>query len=88
MREQNQWIDSLQRERMVSRKDWTTAIILSVFLGVLGADRFYTGRFDLGSLKLISLGGCFVWWLIDVVLLLCGRMRDGLDRPIRHARSL
>lgn len=38
---------------------------LSWCLGYLGADRFYDGQVRLGILKLITVGGFFVWWLID-----------------------
>lgn len=80
-----EWVNSLQRERAISRKSWTTAVVLSILLGIFGADRFYTGRLDLGLLKLLTVGGCFIWWLIDVVLLLQGRMKDGLGRTIQRA---
>jgi TM2 domain-containing membrane protein YozV len=81
------WIASLHRERTVSRKNWALALFLSVFLGMLGFDRFYTGRHDLGVLKLFSVGGFFIWWVADVVLLLTGRMKDGLGKTIRGPGS-
>ena len=40
-------------------------MILSWLLGYFGADRFYQGQILLGVLKLITLGGVGVWWLID-----------------------
>lgn len=84
MHDQNAWLNSLQRERATSRKSWSTVLVLSIFLGILGADRFYVGRFELGALKLLTVGGCFVWWFIDVVLLLEGRMKDGLGRAVQR----
>ena len=48
------------------------AIISSGLLGVLGLDRFYLGYYFLGCLKLLTLGGFFVWWIVDFVLLLLG----------------
>ena len=47
------------------RKDPTTALLLSLFLGGLGADRFYIGDTGLGIAKLCTLGGLFVWGWID-----------------------
>lgn len=84
MHDPKAWLDSLQRERAVSRKSWNTALVLSIFLGIVGADRFYLGRFELGVLKLLTVGGCFVWWFIDVLLLLQGRMKDGLGRAVQR----
>jgi TM2 domain-containing membrane protein YozV len=51
----------------VSDKDWTTLLLLSILLGSLGVDHFYTGKIGTGVLKLITLGGCYIWWIIDLV---------------------
>ena len=49
--------------------NWILTLILSIFFGQLGVDRFMMGQVGLGILKLITLGGCGVWWLIDVILI-------------------
>ena len=57
-------------------KDWLTALLLSIFLGTLGVDRFYLGQTGLGIGKLVTIGGCGVWWLIDVILIATGSAKD------------
>ena len=50
-------------------KRFTTALLLSFFLGGLGVDRFYLGYTGLGVAKLLTLGGFGVWALIDFIMI-------------------
>jgi hypothetical protein len=63
-------------------KDWLVALLLSIFLGSLGIDRFYLGYTGLGILKLITCGGLGVWWLIDLILIAAGKMTDKNGQPL------
>ena len=60
-----------------SEKDWLVALLLSIFLGGLGVDRFYLGSILLGILKLITCGGAGVWYIIDIILIAMEKMKDG-----------
>jgi TM2 domain-containing membrane protein YozV len=46
-------------------KDPTIMLIISILFGVFGVDRFMLGNIGLGILKLITLGGCGIWEIID-----------------------
>ena len=60
--------------------DPTMLGLLTVFLGFTGFDRFYLHRTGLGILKLITLGGLGLWWLIDIYLCLSGKAKYGKNR--------
>ena len=69
-------------DEQTSDKDWTTLLILSVLLGGLGVDRFYAGHIGLGVLKLLTVGGCGIWALIDIIMVATGKFTDADGLPI------
>ncbi|XP_022251680.1 TM2 domain-containing protein CG10795-like isoform X2 [Limulus polyphemus] len=46
-----------------------TALLLSIFLGMFGVDRFYLGYPAIGLLKLCTLGFMFLGQLVDIILI-------------------
>jgi TM2 domain-containing membrane protein YozV len=61
----NQWV-LLQSAPL---KDPQTALIISIFLGGMGIDRFYIGDTGLGVGKLLTCGGIYIWYAIDWFLI-------------------
>ena len=57
-------------------KDWLTALLLAIFLGGLGVHRFYTGHTGIGIAQLLTLGGCGIWALVDIILIATGSFKD------------
>ena len=51
-------------------KDPTIALIISLFLGGYGIDRFYIGDTGLGIGKLLTCGGCGIWAIVDWFLIM------------------
>ena len=66
-----------------SDKSWTLAVLLSVFLGVFGVDRFYLGHIWLGLAKFFTFGGLGLWALADLIIIALRMVRDSEGRPLR-----
>ena len=70
---------SIASIRMAQFKDPTMAIILSVLVGSLGVDRFYIGDVGLGVGKLLTCGGAYIWWLIDIFMIQDATKRKNME---------
>ena len=64
-----------ERSRMV-------ALLLCLFVGWLGAHRFYVGKIGTGILMAITLGGFGIWVAIDLIFIVCGIFRDKKDQRL------
>lgn len=54
---------------------WETALLLSIFFGMFGLDRFYLGHYGIGFIKLCTFGFFFVGQLCDIILIATGVLR-------------
>ena len=70
---------------MKSNKDWLVTLLLSLFLGTIGAHRFYVGKIGTGILQLITLGGCGIWTLIDFIMVITGNFKDKDGNVIQNS---
>ena len=61
---------------MQSDKNWLATLLLCLFRGGIGVHRFYVGKVGTGILQLITLGGCGIWTLIDLIMIITGSFTD------------
>jgi TM2 domain-containing membrane protein YozV len=64
------------------QKSWMVALLLSIFAGSLGVDRFYLGYTGLGVAKLLTCGGCGIWGLIDIIMIAMDKLPDANGQPL------
>lgn len=57
-------------------KKRATALLLCIFLGGLGAHRFYVGKIGTGLLWLFTLGLCGIGTIIDLISIICNTFTD------------
>lgn len=59
-----------------SEKNLGTCLLLFLFLGWVGAHRFYVGKIGTAILYIITIGGCCIWALIDLISIVSGNFKD------------
>jgi len=65
-------------------KDPNTMLLISIFGGHLGIDRFMLGQTGLGVLKLLTCGGIFIWTIVDWFLIMDISRDHNFDKLMRH----
>ena len=74
LRQRLSQLDESQANQVIAAaniKNPTTALILSIFLGTLGVDRFYIGHIGLGVAKLLLAWLTFgIWTIVDWFLII------------------
>jgi hypothetical protein len=76
--------DEAPQQPEVSKRSRGVALLLSFFGGIFGLHRFYVDKPRTAIAMLVTMGGCGVWYLYDLVLIAAGEFRDGDDLPVRH----
>ena len=66
----------------VSDRTRGVALPVAVLLGFFGAHRFYVGKTGTGLLMLVTVGGCGLWYLYDLILIAAGEFRDADGRRV------
>lgn len=70
-------------EKPTEQKSFTTALLLSFFLGWLGVHRFYTGYLGIGIAQVLTLGGCGLWAFIDLLCIAFNNYKDNNGNQLK-----
>ena len=69
--------------KIISEKSGLTCLLLLIFLGWLGAHRFYVGKIGTAILYIITFGGVGIWALIDLISIILGNFKDAEGKYIK-----
>ena len=67
-------------DQLKAKKDqerWIITMVLLMVLspmGICGVHRFYNGKIGTGILMLLTVGGCGIWVLVDLIMHITGNM--------------
>lgn len=67
-----------------SPKSRLVALLLCIFLGVLGVHRFYLGKIGTGVVWCLTVGCFYVGWIVDIIMIACGKMTDNEGRVVAY----
>lgn len=73
----------MENEIEKSEKGFVPTLLLALFLGGLGAHRFFVGKIGTGILQLLTMGGLGIWALIDTIIIIVGSFKDKQGLPIK-----
>ena len=80
-------LESSGADEIYSPRSLTKTWILGLLLGFFGADRFYLTKNLSAWFKLLTIGGFFIWWIVDLWLLI-GSPKDRDNLPLRPEPKL
>jgi TM2 domain-containing membrane protein YozV len=66
----------------VSPQNWVAALLLCIFLGVLGVHRFYVGKIGTGILMLLTAGVFGILTIIDIIMIATNSFTDKNGRLV------
>ncbi|WLC72739.1 TM2 domain-containing protein [Clostridium estertheticum] len=66
----------MTQDRNISSKNWLLTLLLCIFFGAVGIHRFYVGKIGTGILMILTFGGCGIWVLIDLILIVTNAFTD------------
>ncbi len=69
-------------QKPVSPFSRLAALLLCLFVGMLGVHRFYVGKIGTGVAMIFTLGGLGIWVLIDFIMIVVGAFTDSNGRYV------
>jgi len=72
----------MEKIRQEGEKSFAVTAVLAFLVGFLGAHRFYTGYIGIGIAQLLTLGGCGIWALVDIISICFDSYKDAKGQDL------
>jgi TM2 domain-containing membrane protein YozV len=66
----------------MSEKSRLSALFLCLWFGIFGGHRFYVGKVGTGIVWLLTFGGFFIGYIVDLILIITGQFYDKSGKPV------
>ena len=67
-----------------AEQSWISVLLICWFFGIFGGHRFYTGHTKTGLIQLFTLGGLYIWWLIDFFTIIGGNFKNSEGKLVKN----
>lgn len=71
----------------ISPRNYTTVLLLTIFLGFFGVHRFVVGKVGTGLLYVFTYGVFFIGWIVDIIMVATGSFTDKQGRLVTWKKS-
>jgi len=80
---------SIEEEKVVKESsiNWKKFFFMSLFFGIFGVDRFLARKKGSGVLKLLTGGGLYIWYFIDLFTIASGKFTDSYGRRVSNTAT-
>ena len=77
--------DAKDREIVHDKERYqTTAVLISIYWGFFGVDRYYLGHKSLAIIKAVTYGGFGIWYLLDILLVILNNLKDSKGQKMKQ----
>ncbi len=76
--------NTTKQNKESNNNDFLITLLLCILLGGFGVHRFYTKNYITGLIQFLTGGGCGIWWIIDIIMILSSNFKTGDGKILKN----